>query len=193
MGATSRGLAVLAVLAVMGCGARPAMSTGASGAGRKGVPAVATDGGDRSCFGGAVNTMAEQRFPEVYAGVQSCRDPSAVTVVFVVRGRDISSFRAALDELKAVEGPGNDYRIVPVAHSYADLDRMTMKIAADSDALEKAGIHLASWGPNYDSNKVEITLLYRYDAAAAAALIDKYGDEWVTVSPVPETQIPTVQ
>ena len=70
----------------------------------------------------------------------------------------------------------------PGTHSFADLESLTLRIAQDEPALEGEGIYLAQWGPDVQTDTVEI-VLSEYDSTAAQDLLARYGSAWVSVSP----------
>jgi hypothetical protein len=77
--------------------------------------------------------------------------------------------------------------VVDVVHTWAELEDLTLKIARDAPGWRVRGITLARWGPMAESNTVIIELR-SHTEAAAQALYDAYGADWVTVSPEPYTQ-----
>lgn len=72
-------------------------------------------------------------------------------------------------------------------HTRAQLEELTSRIARDAVSWRAQGIMLGRWGLVAGSDKVAIHL--RSPAAAAAqALYDAYGADWIIVSPEPYTQ-----
>ena len=74
-----------------------------------------------------------------------------------------------------------------MAHSFASLEALTTQIA--KAPLTVDGASLVSWFPDIATSKVDITL-NGYTSAAAQALEDQYGSEWVTVDAVAPGQLP---
>jgi hypothetical protein len=76
--------------------------------------------------------------------------------------------------------------VTDVVHSWAQLVDLTITIARDAPGWRARGITLSSWGPTAESNMVVIELRSP-TAAAARALYDTYGTDWITVSAEPIT------
>jgi hypothetical protein len=79
------------------------------------------------------------------------------------------------------------YGVVDVAHTWAQLEELTIKIARDEPDWRAQGVILGRWGPSAELNKVLIELRSP-TRAAAQALYAAYGEDWITVSPEPFTQ-----
>jgi hypothetical protein len=77
--------------------------------------------------------------------------------------------------------------VIEVVHTWAQLVELTITIARDAPGWRARGITLGSWGPSAESNKVVIELLSP-TAAAAQALYDAYGADWIIVCPEPIAQ-----
>ena len=77
--------------------------------------------------------------------------------------------------------------MIDVVHTWAQLVDLTITIARDAPGWRARGITLSRWGPTAESNMVVIELRSP-TAAAAQALYDAYGTEWITVSGEPITQ-----
>ena len=77
--------------------------------------------------------------------------------------------------------------MIDVAHTWAQLVDLTITIARDAPGWRVRGITLSRWGPTAESNTVVIELPSP-TAAAAQALYDAYGADWITVSPEPIAQ-----
>jgi hypothetical protein len=77
--------------------------------------------------------------------------------------------------------------VIDVAHTWAQLVDLTIKIARDAPGWRAQGITLGRWQPTADSNTVVIEL-WSPTAAAAQALYDAYGADWIIVSPEPSAQ-----
>jgi Alpha-lytic protease prodomain len=80
------------------------------------------------------------------------------------------------------------FRLRPVAHSFAELEGLTMKIAADQNTAQNAAAagryEMAGWGPDPASNKVVIKLDSGYSPQALSDLQAKYGGpRWSQSSP----------
>jgi hypothetical protein len=71
------------------------------------------------------------------------------------------------------------YRLVPVAHSLADLQNLTQKLDTDQDSLRALGIDMIEWGPSVDPSVDTVSVeIADYTAAAAADLQNRYGGSW---------------
>jgi hypothetical protein len=77
--------------------------------------------------------------------------------------------------------------MVDVAHTRAQLEELTLKIARDAPGWRARGITLGRWGPEAESNTVVIELRSP-TTAAAQALYDTYSADWITVSLEPYTR-----
>lgn len=71
-----------------------------------------------------------------------------------------------------------------VQNSMATLTDLTQRIAEARPTLLANGVEPTEIGPDYDSDKVEITLLH-YSDAAASYLYSQYGSNHITVSTQP--------
>jgi hypothetical protein len=127
----------------------------------------------------AINTIGTAQYPDGFAGAE--RLPNGQAVVYVVPGQD-AAFLAALPPVTDTS-VGPSYIVKPVANSWAVMDSLTQKIAADSESLSKMGIELASWGPDARSNRVVISMR-RYNSTQARYLVERYGSNRVSVSTV---------
>ncbi|MBI2170000.1 MAG: hypothetical protein HYU28_10970, partial [Actinobacteria bacterium] len=70
--------------------------------------------------------------------------------------------------------------VVSVDHTLDELAVLTDRIDADSARLLALGIDLAAWGPDLDSNTVEVQV-EGLEFWQAAELVGRYGVGWVTV------------
>jgi hypothetical protein len=77
--------------------------------------------------------------------------------------------------------------VIDVRHTWAQLVDLTTTIARDAPGWRARGITLGRWGPTTESNTVVIELRSP-TAAAAQALYDAYGADWITVSAEPVAQ-----
>jgi hypothetical protein len=77
--------------------------------------------------------------------------------------------------------------VIDMAHTWAQLVDLTITIARDRPGWQVRGITLSRWGPTAGSNTVVIELRSP-TAAAAQALYDAYGADWITVSSEPIAQ-----
>ena len=77
--------------------------------------------------------------------------------------------------------------MIDVVHTWAQLMDLTIAIARDAPGWRARGITLSRWGPTAESKCVVIELRSP-TAAAAQALYDAYGTDWITVSADPITQ-----
>ena len=70
-----------------------------------------------------------------------------------------------------------------MAHSLADLKKLTLKLADERPLLKTQGIELVAWGPDAESRTV-IARIADYSAERAQALQEQYGgSSWITVEP----------
>ncbi len=77
--------------------------------------------------------------------------------------------------------------VIDVRHTWAQLVDLTITIARDAPVWRVRGITLSGWGPTTESNTVVIELRSP-TAAAAQALYNAYGADWITVSAEPVAQ-----
>jgi hypothetical protein len=77
--------------------------------------------------------------------------------------------------------------VIDMVHTWAQLIDLTITIARDTPDWRARGITLGKWGPTAESNTVVIELRAP-TAAAAQALYDAYGADWITVRPEPIAQ-----
>src|SRR6266498_2939736 len=85
---------------------------------------------------------------------------------------------------KAVGPPSaGGYELEEVAHSFANLEALTMKLFAHQAALKSNGVDMVSWGPDIASNTVVVKLA-NYTSTAVQSLHRQYGGKsWLTVVP----------
>jgi hypothetical protein len=129
-----------------------------------------------------IDTLGTNDFPATYGG-EVISSGDSVTVYSTADGA--SAFAAALD---SNFGPPSavGYTIQPAAHSWADLQSLTSRIAADTASLASAGVNPTSWGPDAASSTVHIAIT-DYTPSAVATLDDEYGASWIAVSSSPST------
>jgi hypothetical protein len=133
-----------------------------------------------------IQTMGTQAFPDSFAGAR--RLPNGQVEVHVV-GAQGTDFLNALPPVE--ETPiGPSYVIVDAANSWAALKAMTRRIAEDDSILRGVGILLAGWGPDVDTNTVEIRLFREYSVDVAQYLLSRYGSEMVSVAKEPVMELP---
>lgn len=71
-----------------------------------------------------------------------------------------------------------------VRYSLAQLEQATNTLASDQEQLAVDGIQLGEWGPDVESNRVEVSL--RRPAQNAQRILDqRYGSGMIVVSPTP--------
>lgn len=128
-------------------------------------------------LGSAINTLGVEHYPDEFAGAEVL--PNGQVVVYVVPGA-AGTFVAALPPPRDTP-VGPSYLVKEVAHSWAALGAMTMRIAHDDAWRQASGIELSQWGPDLKTNKVLIFLRH-YDSSAAEVLYERYGRELVAVS-----------
>lgn len=110
-----------------------------------------------------------------------------VTVYVTSAGR--ARMASALS--KAVGPPSvGGYDLKEVAHSFASLEALTMRLFADEKSLKNNGIDMVSWGPDIASNTVMVKIA-NYTSSAAQSLERQYGGtSWLTVAPA-QKHLPT--
>jgi hypothetical protein len=107
-------------------------------------------------FSGEVNLMGTTSFSDSYAG--QFMAPSGRLIVYVARSGS-SIFASELHHLaQTAHGGPDNYTLVTVPHSWAQLVFVTSRITSDMRSLQAQGVELARWGPDPQSNKVTITL-----------------------------------
>jgi hypothetical protein len=136
-------------------------------------------------LGSVIMTVGVTQHPDGFAGAEVLANGQVA--VYVVPGHD-SAFLVALPPLTDTAS-GPSYVLKPVSNSWAGMDSLTQRIAADSDALREKGIILAKWGPDVRLNKVVINMR-SYDAAQADYLVQRYGEDVVEVSTTSMTNLP---
>jgi len=105
-------------------------------------------------------------------------------------GIEVERVGPPTDAIRAVvarDDPRYQGKPVPVRyrsvhHSLTELRTLTDRILASRNSLRQQGIELSFWGPEVDSNTVEIRLVH-YPKAYRDVLVDRYGSDWVTVFP----------
>lgn len=68
-----------------------------------------------------------------------------------------------------------------VANAASKLDAIAAQVAADQSYWSSIGVEFSSSGPDWDSNKVSISLV-NYSRSFATAIEARYGPDFVTVS-----------
>jgi hypothetical protein len=129
-------------------------------------------------FASTVNSAGTDRFADSYAG--QVRNSAGNLVVYVTRSR-ASAFASEMQHLARAQGISGGYTLVTVNHSWAQLAAMTDRITAEMKSLQAQGVELAQWGPDPQSNKVQITL-ESYSDHAAQTLTNSFGAQWISVS-----------
>lgn len=139
-------------------------------------------------FSGEVNLMGTASFSDSYAG--QFMTPSGRLIVYLARSGS-SVFASELHHLAqaAHNGPDN-YTLMIVPHSWAQLVSVTSRITSDMRSLQAQGVELAQWGPDPQSNKVMITL-ESYSEQAVHTLLHRYGTQWISVSHAAERWVLT--
>ena len=128
-----------------------------------------------------IQRIGSTQFSSTYGG--EVLQPDGSINVYAVGGAT-PALSAALQPAVAA---GAQLHYVSVAHSFASLEALTTQIA--KAPLTVDGASLVSWFPDIATSKVDITL-NGYTSAAAQALEDQYGSEWVTVDAVAPGQLP---
>lgn len=173
---TAGRLTLITLLAALTAGfvtAAPASSAAASQ-----PSGETTQSKDILAFTNDVATLGTSTYADNYAG--EMMSPTGQLIVYTVA----SGNQAFLDAMrKAASSTGTSgYAVVPVGHSWAELDRLTQRIAGDAAQLQQQGIEPVEWGPDPASNKVVVSL-ESYSPAAEQALIAHYGADWISVDP----------
>lgn len=113
-----------------------------------------------------------------YAGYQIVSYGYEVDLV----GPPTAAIRAVVDRNDPeYKGKPIPVRYRSVRHSLRELQALTKRITADDGHWQDQGIELSSWGPDIDSNTVQIRMTH-YTKHYRDALIAHYGDE-VSVYP----------
>lgn len=74
--------------------------------------------------------------------------------------------------------------MIDVGHTWAQLVDLTITIGRDAPGWQARGITIDRWAPAAESDRVVIEVRSP-TAAAAQALYDAYGADWITVKPEP--------
>ncbi len=137
-----------------------------------------------SALNGSATQAAEQlvaqlavSVPDAYKSAFAGTAITSTGLEISLAGPGASTIRAAVPE--TVNGVPVAVRIV--AHSDADLQKISDKIGRDRTTWIAQGITPSSWGPDYQSNKI-LVYLEKYSTSAATAIENKYGKDLVAVS-----------
>ncbi len=177
---TRRALVILGILAVA-VSLTAALPNSGQGHPRPTVKAVPRIEGKLPppLFEDRVNTVASTKYPSAFAGEEVTR--SGHLIIYVVQPK-AKAFLAFLRRTTAAPHSGTaSYTLVPVKHSWAQLNTLTARIDAQFKQLKAIGIRLSQWGPDPASNKVKITL-GSYSRRAARELVKRFGPQWVSVN-----------
>jgi hypothetical protein len=132
--------------------------------------------------------MGTASFSDSYAG--QFMTPSGRLIVYLARSGS-SVFVSELHQFAqtAHNGPDN-YTLVTVRHSWAQLVSVTSRITSDMRSLQAQGVELAQWGPDPQSNRVTI-IQESYSEQAVHTLLHRYGSQWISVSHATERWVLT--
>ena len=129
-----------------------------------------------------ITDIGEIQYSQVFAG--DALDTDGEIVVYAkTTSPSEAAFAAAMPTITALTSGAPSYVVVPVAHSYSDLEDLTMTIAAAEPTLVAEGIAMSGWGPDTSSNNVVWITLNNYNSGSAALLESTYGSNWVEVAP----------
>ena len=137
-----------------------------------------------------VQNLGATTYQDVYGGMtvspttQETDVPSHITIYIVAAAADTAQFLSDIQSAAAAASNATSYSTVDVAHTWAQLNALTMTIASSRDTWNNQGVDLVMWGPDPSSNKVIITL-ESYTPTAAQALYAAYGTSWISVSTQP--------
>jgi hypothetical protein len=144
-----------------------------------------------------INTIGVQDFPNVYLAT---RLTATHTITLSVTTHD-AAFLAAVRRVPGASA----FTFVEkhVAHSYGELEALTLRMSRDYKAIAATGVTMFSWGPDTDTDKVSVTLtkqpglhpsVVAPDAVTGTAqgLNTRYGTDLITVSPTASTEAPTL-
>ena len=138
-----------------------------------------------------VQNLGATTYQDAYGGMtvspatQETAPPSHITIYVVATVPDAAQFLTAIQNAAATPGGrSTSYSVVDVAHSWAQLNALTLQIAQQHSTLLDRGIDLAMVGPDPSTNKVAISLK-SYTPATAQAVSATYGTGWTSVSAMP--------
>lgn len=138
--------------------------------------AVTTLSKDLLAFTNDVATLGTSTYATNYAG--EAMSPAGQLIVYSVPSGDETFLNAMRNAAASTRTSG--YVVVPVGHSWAEMDGLTQRIARDNGWLRQQGVQLAEWGPDPASNKVVLSLR-SYSQSAEQALIARYGADLISV------------
>jgi hypothetical protein len=135
-------------------------------------------------FDSIINVLGATKYADAYAGETTTR--SGHLIIYIVRAKAMSFVDALHGAAAARHAETSSYSLVPVQHSWAQLNNLTSRIFADFPRLTASGIKLAQWGPDPVSNRVSITL-QAYSSSIERELVSMYGSDWISVNHATES------
>lgn len=139
-----------------------------------------------------VARLGETEYPDAYGGLTARLTGPAgsrvITMTIYVTGARADRFLAAVRQWSA-RSPDTRYTIVRVPHTWADLNALARRIESASGRWRARGLHLLAADPDAAASKVTVTVRGDH-AAAAGALTDAYGHEWIRVVPSQAGYVP---
>ena len=135
-----------------------------------------------------MQNLGATTYQDAYGGMtvspttQETAVPAHITIYVVAAAPGATQFLSAIRNAAATPGGrATSYSIVHVAHSFAQLYALTLKIAEQRDTWLSRGINVVMWVLDPSANKVAISL-ESYASAAARSLYASYGTNWTSVS-----------
>jgi hypothetical protein len=122
-----------------------------------------------------------------YAGLQIVRYGIEVDTVGPPDPRLCAAVTRAVQRYR-YQGGEIEVRYRLVRYTERELEAVVTQLGADAKELAGQGIELSTWGPDIDTNKVEISLVH-YSKAYRDILVSRYGDR-VTVTPYDVVVVP---
>jgi hypothetical protein len=133
-------------------------------------------------FPSAVARLGETEYPQAYGGLTARLTGSGeITMTIYVVAAHAEPFLAAVRE-QAAASPATRYAVVHVPHTWAELTALAQRIADAKRQWRARGVRLGTADPDAATSKVIVTLADHH-LAAARALTDTYGDDWISVVP----------
>jgi hypothetical protein len=192
LAAAAAAIAVAALSLTMPANASITNSAARLAAAKKPVPAAAAH--PPATLQDTVQSLGATTYQDAYAGMSVSSPtpetavPSHITIYVVARHAApfLDAVRGTVARsARTSAGAPTSYSIVDVAHTWSQLNALTLTIARQHQTWQDRGIKLGMWGMgNPASNKVTINL-ESYTPAAARALYAAYGAAWISVSTKP--------
>jgi len=129
-----------------------------------------------------IDAIASTALPSSYAG--DVLEADGIVLVYVTADQVATLTGDLTSALGSDESA--DYEILPVAHSFAAMEGLTMEIAHDESSWATQGISITSVGPDVESNLVSVTIS-PFSATNTALLQNAYGSNWVEIDPATGT------